>query len=145
MSRRLAGADQRSIARRAMGLCRSGHAILQDDLAKLHKAPMSDWDDIKYFLAFACTGSMAAAAGELGVNQSTVQRRLAALEERLGRRLLARHRGTYSLTESGEELRRSAERIEEAVSAFERDAVALDKGLTGSVRVTAPADFAELL
>jgi DNA-binding transcriptional LysR family regulator len=122
-----------------------GVAILQDDLANLHKVPMFHWDDIRYFLAFVRTGSMAVAATKLGVNQSTVQRRLAALEERLGRRLLARHRGAYTLTESGEELRRSAERIEDAVSAFERDAVALDKGLTGTVRVTAPCDFAELL
>jgi DNA-binding transcriptional LysR family regulator len=129
----------------ASALVHQGVAILQDDLANLHSAPMSHWDDIKYFLAFARTGSMAAAATKLGVNQSTVQRRLAALEERLGRRLLARRRGGYSLTESGEELRRSAERIEEAVSAFERDAVALDKGLTGAVRVTAPGDFAEVL
>jgi DNA-binding transcriptional LysR family regulator len=106
---------------------------------------MSHWDDIRYFLAFVRTGSMAAAATKLGVNQSTVQRRLAALEERLGRKLLARHRGAYTLTESGGELRRSAERIEEAVSAFERDAVASDKGLTGAIRVTAPGDLAELL
>ena len=122
-----------------------GVAILQDGLAKLHSAPMFRWDDIKYFLAFAHTGSMAAAANKLGVTQSTVQRRLAELEERLGRRLLARHRGAYRLTEPGEELRRSAERIEEAVSAFERDVVASDKGLTGTIRVTAPGDFAELL
>jgi DNA-binding transcriptional LysR family regulator len=122
-----------------------GVAKLQNGLAKLHSAPTFHWDDIKYYLAFATTGSMAAAASKLGVNQSTVQRRLAALEERLGRRLLALHRGVYSLTESGEELRRSAERIEEAMSAFERDAVALDKGLTGPIRVTAPGDLAELL
>lgn len=106
---------------------------------------MFQWDDIKYFLAFARTGSMTAAANSLGVNQSTVQRRLAELEERLGRRLVARHRGTYRLTESGEDLRRSAERIEEAVSAFERDVAAFDKGLTGTIHVTAPGSFAELL
>jgi hypothetical protein len=52
---------------------------LQDGLAKLHNAPMSHWDDIKYFLAFVRTGSMAAAAIKLGVNQTTVQRRLARL------------------------------------------------------------------
>ena len=78
---------------------RWGVAILQNDLAKLHSAPVFHWDDIKYFIAFARTGGMAAAASKLGVNQSTVQRRLAVLEERLGCRLLTLHRGVYSLTE----------------------------------------------
>jgi DNA-binding transcriptional LysR family regulator len=97
---------------------------------------MFTWDDVKYFLAFARTGSMVAAANALGVNQTTVQRRLVELDERLGRRLVARHRGGYRLTQAGEELRRSAERIEEAVVAFERDVAASDNGLTGTVRVT---------
>ena len=47
---------------------------------------MLEWDDLKYFLAFARAGSMQAAAKALGVNQSTVQRRLAEFEERIDRR-----------------------------------------------------------
>ena len=39
------------------------------------------WDDLRYFLAFARAGSMQAAAKALGVNQSTVQRRIAELED----------------------------------------------------------------
>ena len=75
--------------------------------AKLHTAPMSTfaWDDLRYFLAFARAGSMQAAATALGVNQSTVQRRIAELEERVGHRLVERHLGSYRLTELGEELR----------------------------------------
>src|SRR3982074_3565601 len=63
------------------------------------------WDDLRYFLAFARAGSMQAAAKALGVNLSTVQRRIAELEERLGRRLVERHLSSYRLTELGEELR----------------------------------------
>jgi hypothetical protein len=47
---------------------------------------MFSWDDLKHFLAFARKGSVLAAAKAQGVNQSTVQRRLAELEERIGRR-----------------------------------------------------------
>jgi DNA-binding transcriptional LysR family regulator len=65
---------------------------------------MLEWDDLKYFLAFARAGSMQAAAKALGVNQSTVQRRIAELEERLGQRLMERHLGGYRLSELGGEL-----------------------------------------
>ena len=78
------------------------------------------WDDLRYFLAFARAGSMQAAAKALGVNQSTVQRRIAELEERVGRRLVERHLGSYRLTALGEELRPAAEGVEAAVAAFER-------------------------
>jgi DNA-binding transcriptional LysR family regulator len=46
---------------------------------------MIDWDDVRYFLAVARGGSVRAAAERLGVNHSTVLRRIAQLEERLGR------------------------------------------------------------
>jgi DNA-binding transcriptional LysR family regulator len=45
---------------------------------------MFDWNDLKYFLAFARHGSMLAAAKESRVNQSTVQRRITELESRIG-------------------------------------------------------------
>ena len=45
---------------------------------------MIDWDDVRYFLAVARGGSVRAAAERLGVNHSTVLRRIAQLEERLG-------------------------------------------------------------
>jgi DNA-binding transcriptional LysR family regulator len=77
--------------------------------AKLHTGGMLEWGDLRYFLAFARAGSMQAAAKTLGVNQSTVQRRISELEERLGRRLVERHLTTYRLTELGRELRPAAE------------------------------------
>ena len=103
------------------------------------------WDDLKYLLAFARAGSMQAAAKVLGVNQSTVQRRIAELEERVGRRLVERHLGAYRLTELGEELRPAAEGVDAAVAAFERQLAACDKDLTGTVRVTCGSILANRL
>src|SRR5712671_4111433 len=94
------------------------------------------WDDLKHFLAFARAGSMQAAAKTLGVNQSTVQRRIAELEARIDRRLVEPHLKSYRLTELGRELRSAAEDVEAAVASFERRLAASDKGLTGTVRVT---------
>jgi LSD1 subclass zinc finger protein len=100
---------------------------------------------LRYFLAFARVGSMQAAAKLLGVNQSTVQRRIAELEERLGRRLVERHLTSYRLTELGEELRPAAERVEAAVATFERQLAASDKDLTGTIRVTCGSILADRL
>jgi DNA-binding transcriptional LysR family regulator len=103
------------------------------------------WDDLRHFLAFARAGSMQAAAQTLGVNQSTVQRRIAELEGHIGRRLVERHPGGYRLTELGGKLRTSAEEVETAVTAFERHLAACDKGLTGTVRVTCGSTVADHL
>ena len=106
---------------------------------------MFAWDDLKYFLAFAREGSMQGAAKSLGVNQSTVQRRIAELEERLGRRLVERHLNGYRLTELGEELRPSAEGVEASIASFERHLAAYDKDLTGTIRVTCGSILADRL
>jgi DNA-binding transcriptional LysR family regulator len=106
---------------------------------------MFAWDDLKYFLAFARSGSMAMAAKALGVNQSTVQRRIAELEERLGRRLVERHLTSYRLTELGAGLQPAAEAVDAAVSNFERQLAASDKSVTGIIRVTCGSILAERL
>ena len=72
---------------------------------------MFDWDDLKCFLAVARHGSTIAAGKALGTSQSTVQRRLAALERRLGRKLVARETTGYRLTDDGRRLLPYAERI----------------------------------
>lgn len=51
---------------------------------------MFDWDDLKHFLAIARHGTTTAAAMALHIDQSTVQRRLAALESRIGQSLVER-------------------------------------------------------
>ncbi|MDE1968289.1 MAG: LysR family transcriptional regulator [Alphaproteobacteria bacterium] len=106
---------------------------------------MFDWNDLRYFLAVARTGSTLAAAKAIGLSQSTVQRRLAVLEQRLNRQLVERHPTGYKLTALGEELRSYAEQVEEAVAAFERRLASSDKGLTGVVRVTCPEGLANNL
>jgi molybdate transport repressor ModE-like protein len=103
------------------------------------------WDDLRYLLAFARAGSMQGAARALGVNQSTVQRRIAELEESAGHRLVERHLGGYRLTELGEELLPAAECVEAAAASFERRLAASDKGLTGTVRVTCGSSLAASL
>jgi DNA-binding transcriptional LysR family regulator len=104
--------------------------MLPDHAAGLHTQPMFDWNDLKYFLALAREGSTVAAAKALGVNQSTVQRRLAVLEEQLGRTLIERNPTGYQLTKLGEELKPHAERIEDAIAAFERHLVSFGTELT---------------
>jgi DNA-binding transcriptional LysR family regulator len=106
---------------------------------------MFAWDDLKHFLAFAREGSIIAAAKRQRVNQSTVQRRLAELEDRLGRSLIERHLGGYRLTELGRELLPYAERIEGAVTAFERYLASCDSELSGAVRVTCTATVGDRL
>jgi DNA-binding transcriptional LysR family regulator len=99
---------------------------------------MLAWNDLRHFLAVARHGSTIAAAKVLGVNQSTVHRRLCELERQLGRRLVERHPGSYRLTAVGEELRPLAERIEAAVQDLERRAASSEADLIGTVRVTCP-------
>ena len=64
---------------------------------------MFDWNDLRHFLAVARCGSTTAAARELKVDQSTVQRRLGELERRLGQALAERHPTGYRLTPFGEQ------------------------------------------
>jgi DNA-binding transcriptional LysR family regulator len=106
---------------------------------------MFAWDDLRHLLAFARNGSTLAAAKVLGVNQSTVHRRLAALEERLGRRLIERHLTGYRLTEFGHDLLPYAERVEEAVAAFERRSSASGTHLVGKIRLTCAPTVGERL
>jgi DNA-binding transcriptional LysR family regulator len=98
---------------------------------------MFDWNDLRYFLAVARHNSTLAAGRALGLSQSTVQRRLAELERRIGRQLVRRLPTGYRLTECGEEMLPHAERIEQAVMAFERH-VEASKRDVGVIRVTCP-------
>ncbi|RYF35881.1 MAG: LysR family transcriptional regulator, partial [Comamonadaceae bacterium] len=106
---------------------------------------MFDWDDLKHFLAVARHGSTLAAGRALQVDQSTVQRRLAELERRLGRPLVLRHPTGYKLTEFGSGLVPHAEGVERAVQALEQ-AVAQDgQEATGVVRVSCPEPLVQRL
>ena len=97
---------------------------------------MFDWNDLRHFLAVAREGSTGAAAKALGVNQSTVQRRLLALEKGLGCVLAERHATGYRLTEHGQILLASVTDVEGAVHAVQRRVAAFDNKDVGPVRVT---------
>ena len=101
--------------------------------------------DLRTVLAIARYGSLAGAARYLQVNHSTVFRRLGAIENRLGVRLFDRQDGAYAPTAAGEDLLRTAERVESEVEALERRLSGQDARLTGSLRLTAPDDIAEVL
>jgi DNA-binding transcriptional LysR family regulator len=97
---------------------------------------MLSWDDFRYVKAIADRRSLAGAAQALGVNHSTVFRRLGQIEEQLGSRLFERGRAGYALTPSGEEMVRLAERVGEDITAFERRVTGQDLRPSGELRVT---------
>lgn len=103
---------------------------------------MFDWNDLKYLLALAQEGSTLGAARALGVDQSTVQRRLVELERRLGLELARREREGYRLTDTGRALLAQAERVREAILAFEHQVSLARDSATGVVRVTCPEPLA---
>jgi DNA-binding transcriptional LysR family regulator len=99
---------------------------------------MFDWNDLKYFASIARHGSTIAAAKALGTSQSTVQRRLAELERRLGRPLVVRHASGYRLTEFGEELKPYCESVEASVRGLEQHIGDAARDRAGVIRVTCP-------
>ena len=99
------------------------------------------WDDLRHFLAFARAGTMQAAAKALGVNISTVQRRIAELEERVGRRLVERHLGSSCLTELGKQLGPAAEDLEAAVASFDCVTTPPCPGLSTRIEVASFSGF----
>jgi DNA-binding transcriptional LysR family regulator len=95
-----------------------------------------DWDDLRYVLALARSGSLSAAARSLRVTHTTVLRRLDVIEERLQVRLFERLRSGYQATAAGETLRLSAEQCEPLVAQAERHIMGGDTRLTGNLRVS---------
>ncbi|MFC5996999.1 LysR family transcriptional regulator [Pseudonocardia hispaniensis] len=93
-------------------------------------------DDLLYLLALARTGHMGDAAQRLGVEHTTVSRRVAALEKAIGRRLVDRTTRGWLLTDDGEQLIPHAERIESALHGVDQLAVSpRSLSLGGTVRI----------
>lgn len=97
---------------------------------------MFDWGDLRHFLAVARGGSTLSAAKILGVNQTTVARRVAALEEALSEKLFEKTAGGYRLTEVGAAMVQNAERVESEVESFARMIAQRSRKLLGMIRVT---------
>jgi DNA-binding transcriptional LysR family regulator len=104
--------------------------------------PHGEWSDYRYFLAVARRGSLSGAARDLGVDQSTVGRRLAALEAAVAARLFDRTPDGWVLTPAGEGVRAEVERLEEGFLAVERRLSGGDARIAGVVRVATPEAFA---
>jgi DNA-binding transcriptional LysR family regulator len=95
------------------------------------------WDDVRYFLCLARSGSLSAAARLLAVEHSTVARRIGALEKTIQLRLFDRLPRGWQLTDEGQTLLEAAERIELEAHAFGR-AIQGMTAMHGSVRLSAP-------
>jgi DNA-binding transcriptional LysR family regulator len=99
------------------------------------RADMLDWDDLRFFLAVARHRTLGAAAKHLHVTQSTVGRRLGALQDGMGVRLVQRVTDGYSLTLAGESIRAHVERVEAEALSVERAVAGHDVRQEGLVRV----------
>ncbi|REG81995.1 LysR family transcriptional regulator [Marinomonas pollencensis] len=94
------------------------------------------WDDLQYVLAVANEGSLSAAARALGVNHSTVLRRLESFEYRHKVQVFHKLATGYKLTVEGNELLESALSIASEVKDLERRLSGKERELEGELRVT---------
>jgi DNA-binding transcriptional LysR family regulator len=107
--------------------------------AKMHIS--MDWDGLQMFLAVARSGRISAAARRLGVQHTTVARRIAALEQALGVPLFYRTPRGYLLTPEGQNVVVAAEAMEGAAIAIEARARETSGVLAGRVRVAMPPEY----
>lgn len=103
-----------------------------------------DWDNLRYFLELARAGRLTAAARRLGVDHTTVARRVQALEKALDRQLFIRAKAGYRLSEAGRELLAQAEAMESAVASIEQPSLSADR-LSGQVRIGATEGYGTLM
>ncbi|WP_343585028.1 LysR family transcriptional regulator [Herbaspirillum sp.] len=97
-----------------------------------------DWDDLQAFLAVVRAGRLTVAARKLGVDHSTLSRRIAGLEQAIGATLFDRRSAGYALTAEGERLVPDAEAMENLAIRIRSRQDDAAQGLTGSVRIGTP-------
>jgi DNA-binding transcriptional LysR family regulator len=103
-----------------------------------------DWDDLRIFLAVARSESLSGAGRRLGMDASTVGRRIARLEQAVGTSLFAKTPQGYALTPEGGRLVQPAEAAEKAAQAA-AEAIRGDAGISGLLRIGAPDGCANYL
>ncbi|RED53377.1 LysR family transcriptional regulator [Aestuariispira insulae] len=106
---------------------------------------LNDWDNIRFFLAVAETGSLSAAAKQVGSTQPTVGRHISILEERTGLRLFDRGREGLRLTRQGLALLDTARKMKDAAEAFSLQGDALDETASGTIRISSNAQLGQFL
>ncbi len=97
-----------------------------------------DWDRVRIFLAVARSGQILGAAKRLGLNHATVSRQLSALEDEVKAKLVERSLGGCVLTQAGETMLVTAERVESEILKVESDLSGIAGAISGTVRVGAP-------
>ena len=100
------------------------------------------WDDLHSFAAVAEAGTLSAGGERLGVNHSTVLRRISRLEDQLSARLFDRSSRGYSLTPAGEQLYAHVQAMQQEAEAIQRKLGGFDSRLEGTVRVSTVDDLA---
>ena len=103
-----------------------------------------NWDDLRLFLAVARAESLSGAGRRLGMDASTLGRRIVRLERQLGATLFAKTPHGYALTPEGSRLIAPAEAAEQAAHAA-AEAVGHEAGITGQLRIGAPDGCANYL
>lgn len=103
-----------------------------------------EWTDVQVFDAVRDGGSIGAAARRLGVNHSTVLRRIAALEHALGVRLFDRLPRGYALTTEGHEFAAGIAGVSEQLESASRRVSNADRELRGRIRITAPETLGQV-
>ena len=103
-------------------------------------ASTMNWDDLRFFLALARTGTVSGAGRALTVKHTTVSRRITALENQLGSRLFDRLPQGYAMTQVAENLYPHALLMEETAQAADREVFGMDNQLSGSLKLTASYD-----
>jgi len=106
-----------------------------------NKKPIRNWDDLRYFLAVARTGTLSAAAKQLGTEHTTVARHIQALEDELNSRVFHKSNSGCGLTDAGERLLACAEAIESAYVCAKAAASSERQAIGGTVRIGTPDGF----
>jgi DNA-binding transcriptional LysR family regulator len=109
---------------------------IQDDLR---------WDDVRLFLALCRSRTVGEAGRALGVDSSTVSRRLTALEHALSASLFERGHEGISATKAAEDLLPVAEEMEAVMLRFASAAEGLEREVSGLVRIACPPDVADVV
>ncbi|MEX0298558.1 MAG: LysR family transcriptional regulator [Kordiimonas sp.] len=104
---------------------------------------MNNWDDLRYFLEVARAGNVTSAAKILGVNHSTVSRRIHAFEEKHGVRLFDRVPSGYELTEPATCIYQMALEVEATHQKISRSLFGRDGRIQGDISLTMPHDILE--
>ena len=95
-----------------------------------------NWDNLRFVLTVAKRGSVAAAARELGVNRTTVLRRIDAFQQNLGCRIFERCKTGYVLTLEAEKIIDAAQEVESTLFNIQRQIEGRELRLVGELRVT---------